>query len=279
MTRPFLSSADVATALGVGVSTVKRWTDEGELATLKTVGGHRRYQAAAVREFAKLHGFDASDLPADSPPRERTLSPSQRSRALLEALRSGRRERIRRAVGATVTAEEFDLFIGVALETIGVQWSEGNWRVDEEHRASYALAEVIDEQRPPAQRRREKEGRRALLAAPPGEMHELPLRMVRVLLERDGWTVDFLGADVPWEGLRETVKNDPPRLLLLTARSAAPFRQKEFVQLVKECSRRKTIVGVGGSWARGGSGAELETLRFRSLRGFERWLRSADAPA
>src|ERR1043166_9611056 len=37
------TSAEVARAFRVGVSSIKRWTDEGELESVRTPGGHRRY--------------------------------------------------------------------------------------------------------------------------------------------------------------------------------------------------------------------------------------------
>ena len=48
-----LSRADVAEMFGVSPSTVTRWADAGLLPTAKTLGGHRRYDAAAVSELAK----------------------------------------------------------------------------------------------------------------------------------------------------------------------------------------------------------------------------------
>ena len=36
----------------------------------------------------------------------------------------------------------------------------------------------------------------------------------------------------------------------------------------------RSIVITGGSWARGGQSVERGYYRFRSLRGFEKWLRS-----
>lgn len=48
-----LSRAEVAAMFGVSPSTVTRWADAGLLPTAKTLGGHRRYDAAAVSELAR----------------------------------------------------------------------------------------------------------------------------------------------------------------------------------------------------------------------------------
>ena len=42
----WLKTADAADHAGVGITTIKRWADEGRLACMKTPGGHRRYRRA-----------------------------------------------------------------------------------------------------------------------------------------------------------------------------------------------------------------------------------------
>ena len=50
----FLRPAEVADLLSVSPKTVSRWAKEGKLPFLKTLGGHRRYPAAAIRELVDL---------------------------------------------------------------------------------------------------------------------------------------------------------------------------------------------------------------------------------
>ena len=47
----FLRPAEVAELLSVSPKTVSRWAKEGRLPFLKTLGGHRRYPAAAIQEL------------------------------------------------------------------------------------------------------------------------------------------------------------------------------------------------------------------------------------
>ena len=48
----YLRSAEVADLLSVSPKTVSRWAKEGKLPFLKTLGGHRRYPEAKIRELA-----------------------------------------------------------------------------------------------------------------------------------------------------------------------------------------------------------------------------------
>jgi excisionase family DNA binding protein len=48
----YLHTAEVADILHVSPKTVSRWAKEGRLPFLKTLGGHRRYPAAEIRQLA-----------------------------------------------------------------------------------------------------------------------------------------------------------------------------------------------------------------------------------
>lgn len=48
-----LTTREAAVALGVSVSTARRWSDEGRLRTTKTSGGHRRFRLADLRDLAR----------------------------------------------------------------------------------------------------------------------------------------------------------------------------------------------------------------------------------
>ena len=48
----YLRAAEVADLLHVSPKTVSRWAKEGKLPFLKTLGGHRRYPAAEIRQLA-----------------------------------------------------------------------------------------------------------------------------------------------------------------------------------------------------------------------------------
>jgi excisionase family DNA binding protein len=48
----YLRTAEAAKILHVSAKTVSRWAKEGKLPFLKTLGGHRRYPAAEIRQLA-----------------------------------------------------------------------------------------------------------------------------------------------------------------------------------------------------------------------------------
>jgi excisionase family DNA binding protein len=209
-----LTTNEKARELGVTVSSVKRWADEGKLPYELTPGGHRRFRSAPAVAAAV-----------------ETRSARSRSDDTIAAL----------------------LKISDRLHQIGEQWACGEITVADEHRESHAIAESLDRMRVVNER-----GPICILACPPGELHELPLRMVRLVLEWRGWRTDFLGAATPWDSLQHAVRTTKPDLVALSARNPIQIPIELGAQVV-----------VGGSWARGpGRGP----LRFRSVRAFDRWL-------
>ena len=50
-TPSYLRAAEVAEILHVSPKTVSRWAKEGKLPFMKTLGGHRRYPEAEIREL------------------------------------------------------------------------------------------------------------------------------------------------------------------------------------------------------------------------------------
>jgi excisionase family DNA binding protein len=271
------SSAEAARAFRVGVSSIKRWTDDGELESVRTVGRHRRYTLLALHRFASIRKLPTDRLPPlDEPVAQVAIEPPA-DVTLFDALLKGDagvvRQLVNPRVGSVAQRAAFlDRVVGEALREIGERWMNGVLSVDQEHRASHLVAEAVDLLRPPP-----ADGPLALLACPPSEDHELPLRLVRLVLEWHGWRTQLAGARTPWGGLKASVDELQPPLVALSARSSEPFDDREFDAVVEHCAGRGATVTTGGEWARGGTGQAGAYLRFRTLRGFERWLRSSQA--
>ena len=51
----YLNSKEAANILGINISTLKRWTENGTLGCKKTAGGHRKFTIQHIRDYYKQH--------------------------------------------------------------------------------------------------------------------------------------------------------------------------------------------------------------------------------
>src|SRR3954451_9406134 len=110
---PYLSTVQAAEVLGVGVSTVKRWVDEGILPAHKTAGGHRKLLLADVLRLVREGDFPQLDLSelrfvAET---QGCLDPKTLSQQLLTALKRGEGDSVRSLIHGAYQS-------GVAIETL-----------------------------------------------------------------------------------------------------------------------------------------------------------------
>jgi MerR family transcriptional regulator, light-induced transcriptional regulator len=100
------------------------------------------------------------------------------------------------------------------LRESGERWCRGELTVAQEHFATHVIRDRLAALGRGCGRGR---GPRAVLACPPGELHDIPLLAFGVMLFRNGWRVAFLGASVPVADLIRTVEAAAPRLVVMSA--------------------------------------------------------------
>ena len=55
--KEYMSSADAARDLGLSVASVQKMVDAGELAAVRTQGGHRRIFVNSINKYRATHGY------------------------------------------------------------------------------------------------------------------------------------------------------------------------------------------------------------------------------
>jgi methanogenic corrinoid protein MtbC1/DNA-binding XRE family transcriptional regulator len=115
-----------------------------------------------------------------------------------------------------LTVEQIYLhLLAPALAEVGARWRARRLSVADEHLASEITVREMERLRerlapPPGN------GPRAVLACVEDEPHTIGLRMVGDFLTIDGWTIDYLGANVPADDLAEFVGRRRPALVALS---------------------------------------------------------------
>src|SRR5688572_4370286 len=125
---------------------------------------------------------------------------------------------VRDALDAKLTTAQIDdEIIAPALWLVGRLWARGEISIADEHLATSISLRVLALQREATRTARGREGRKALLAAPQGEMHFVALQMISNLLRDAGYTVLMLGPDVPLGDLAECAERHEPEVVCMTA--------------------------------------------------------------
>jgi methanogenic corrinoid protein MtbC1 len=100
------------------------------------------------------------------------------------------------------------------LRDIGDRWQRGELSVAHEHFASNVLRGRLLGL---ARGWGAGSGRRAVLACPPGERHDLGLIVFGLALRARGWRIDFLGSDTPPDSIATATNALTPALLVVSA--------------------------------------------------------------
>ena len=170
------------------------------------------------------------------------------AKALLAGDEVGAEMAVRDAMDARLsTAQIDDEIIAPALWLVGRLWARGEISVADEHLATEISLRVLALQREATRTVEERRSRKALLAAPAGELHTVALQMISNLLRDAGYTVLMLGPDVPPDALAEAACRHEPEVICMTA--TMPDASDRVALAIREVERGWKGAGyiVGGS--------------------------------
>jgi methanogenic corrinoid protein MtbC1 len=100
------------------------------------------------------------------------------------------------------------------LADLGERWQRGTANVAMEHLASNLIHGRLAGL---ARGWGSGHGPQALLACPPGELHDMALMVFGIVLNRNGWRIGYLGTSTPVEDLEQAVDATHPDLVVLAA--------------------------------------------------------------
>ncbi len=273
--RELLSPKDVAQAIGVSESSVKRWADRGLLKASRTVGGHRRIPLSEAVRFIRERGApvvkpEILGLPLGPPLGDDPAA------TLHSFLLKGRAAEVRgwllsAYTAGTSLAELFDGPLREALEQIGTMWKDNGTGIFLEHRATEICQQAIHLMR--LMFSPDEGAPAAIGGAIPGDRYLLPSLMATTVLLSEGYGAINLGPDTPYESLDQAVRQYTPRVVWISASVVKnpEGASKELAWLFRRYTQDGIICVLGGR--------QNERIRIPAMDGFHRAQRMAELVA
>lgn len=250
-----LSTGQVAEGLGVGVSTVKRWVEEGVLPAMKTAGGHRKLLLTDVLEVARRNNLPVRGLSQSSglAGRASRRDPGELATALCEALLAGDGGAVRSLVdgayrGGMPVETLADEVVGPAMSRIGQQWAAGVIDVMHEHRASQLCLSALTELKQTLEASARRGRPVAVGGSPEGDPSVLGSLLVQMTLQASGWNAVNLGASTPLSSLRVAIAELRPKLVWLSIshRKIDKTFRGQYLELYAAAQAADAAVVIGG---------------------------------
>jgi methanogenic corrinoid protein MtbC1 len=218
----------------------------------KTISGHctpnsSRLISDFINDALSSVKKDASELSHIVPDNPLADEAGEYMNRLLNSDKGGAMELIYSLVekGEPVKSIYMNIFQPVQLD-IGRLWQNDEISVAQEH-YSTALTQQLMSILFPHLYTEEKTGKKMVATCLTGELHELGLRMVTDFFESEGWEAFYLGANMPYPGIIQTINRHRVNLLALSA--SMPIQVDRIIQFIsnaREQSDHRICILVGG---------------------------------
>jgi MerR family transcriptional regulator, light-induced transcriptional regulator len=252
-----LRIGELSRRAGVSPELLRAWEKRyGLLAPSRTTGGLRLYSARDEARVARMRELLTSGLSAAeaarlareaAPPGPAEVGVDEYAHGLLEALDRYDETAAQFALDRTFAAIGIDATLRDVvipyLHDLGDRWAAKEATVGQEHFASNVLQGRL---RALARGWDEGIGPRAVLACPPGELHEIGLICFGLSLRTRGWRITYLGADTPLQSIENNLEDGPPTVTVVAA--VAPERFHGSREGLGRIARR-TPVAIAGAGA------------------------------
>jgi methanogenic corrinoid protein MtbC1 len=219
--RPLLRIGELSRRLGVSDYALRAWESRyALLQPVRSAGGFRLYSEAdeAARTVLREDGVASADLAGAAGPRLAASTVSELSAAFRQALDAFDEPAAQAVLDRLVS----DLSLTTILRDVvipyladlGERWQRGTASIAQEHFASNVIRGWLAGL---ARGWGSGHGPRAVLACPPGELHDMGLMIFGIVLNRSGWRIDYFGMSTPVEELERCVEATRPDLVVIAA--------------------------------------------------------------
>tara|TARA_B100000470_G_scaffold197965_1_gene168270 strand:- start:39 stop:920 length:882 start_codon:yes stop_codon:yes gene_type:complete len=273
----YLNSKEVASIMGVNVSTIKRWTDSGKLDCYQTVGGHRKFLLSHLKNFLK----------------EKI---NQKLKVnIIQYLNKGEKELVQRidridykylrdylfqlslqqsvdsihdVINSLLIKGEpqyriYDELILNVLNRIGDLWSNNKLSIADEHTMTETIRNVMYRIHSEISKNNVKIPKKVICMTLTNDEHEIPLVMIQSILDEINIPSTNLGPNIPVPEIESKIQVVNPTHLIISSNYVLDTDtfNSEISQLLQICHKKDIEILIGGS----GNHLLIEENRFTTI--------------
>ena len=273
----YLNSKEVASIMGVNVSTIKRWTDSGKLDCYQTVGGHRKFLLSHLKNFLK----------------EKI---NQKLKVnIIQYLNKGEKELVQRidridykylrdylfqlslqqsvdsihdVINSLLIKGEpqyriYDELILNVLNRIGDLWSNNKLSIEDEHTMTETIRNVMYRIHSEISKNNVKIPKKVICMTLTNDEHEIPLVMIQSILDEINIPSTNLGPNIPVPEIESKIQVVNPTHLIISSNYVLDTDtfNSEISQLLQICHKKDIEILIGGS----GNHLLIEENRFTTI--------------
>lgn len=250
----YISTAQVSRALGVSVTTVKRWVDDGVLPAHKTPGGHRKLLLQDVLRLIRDGKLPQANMSTLMPMGTETKLDLQAIQVQLdEAIRANDSGQIRSLIlGGYQSGHSIevlaDVVIAPTLRRIGHDWERDIISVMHEHRISQAFVSALYQLTAHLRGHVEPNRPVALGGSPEFDHYILPTLLAKMTLLDTGWNAINVGPNTPFSAFVTAMDELKPQLIWLSVSHLADpdLFTEQYRTFYKIAESRGIPVALGG---------------------------------
>ena len=273
----YLNSKEVASIMGVNVSTIKRWTDSGKLDCYQTVGGHRKFLLSHLKNFLK----------------EKI---NQKLKVnIIQYLNKGEKELVQRidridykylrdylfqlglqqsvdsihdVINSLLIKGEpqyriYDELILNVLNRIGDLWSNNKLSIADEHTMTETIRNVMYRIHSEISKNNVKIPKKVICMTLTNDEHEIPLVMIQSILDEINIPSTNLGPNIPVPEIESKIQVVNPTHLIISSNYVLDTDtfNSEISRLIQFCHKKDIEILIGGS----GNHLLIEENRFTTI--------------
>ena len=220
--KKLLTPKQVARAIQVSESSVKRWCDAGTITTEYTAGGHRRISLASLLDFVRSSNYElvSSEVFELAVGSKATQINDELVSQLVDNLLKGMmgpsvRIAVEIYLGGHRVSQMCDRLIAPAFRRIGELWHANEAEVYQERRACGICHEMLHQLREFVPLPKES-APIAIGGAPEGDTYSIATAMVEIVLRENRWRATSLGSNLPFATFEAAIQEHQPRLFWLS---------------------------------------------------------------